>query len=492
MIAAVCAALAQPPAIGKNGVVNSASFIPTALAGREIARGARFLIRGVRLGTSRETTAVHAGSLRVPLLSVNPKQVEALMPANAPLGEASLVVTVDGQSSAPFRMRIARAGFGIYSLNRQGWGPAQATPLKPGQAASITGTGLGGLTPVVETGGQRARVLAIRKLRDGDEEIRFTVPGSAPEGCYVPILVRLPDRPPSNVVTLPIRSSGGPCEAAWYFPFPHWTGRRSAVVALSRTVRHEGPEESIVDEATASFVTPEPGGEFPGPMLLVPPVGACTTYAGGHERGDEFSSSLVSSLVASLSGAPLDAGPHIAVAGNGILRRIPHVTGARGLYRSKLGDSHDPRSLAPYFSAGMYQVAGYGGSDVGSFALSLPAPAPFSWIGRDELAAIDRRRPLTVKWQGAGADRVMSIVAVNTNLESGAIGVCHCLAPFAQGHFAIPAGMLSHLPATGRETPQGWLFLASWPLQLARIRAKGLEEGVALSAFAQVLSVRYN
>ena len=82
----VMRAIAQPPAIGQNGVFNSASRIPPALPGGSLARGALFTINGVRLGTAGATTIalLHAGArVSVNLISAQPRRIEARMPPDA-------------------------------------------------------------------------------------------------------------------------------------------------------------------------------------------------------------------------------------------------------------------------------------------------------------------------------------------------------------------------------------------------------------------------
>ena len=67
----LCAALrlvanAQPPAIAQNGVVNSASQIPSALPLSSIARGAKFTIYGVRLAAKTPVSPEPFGISVVP------------------------------------------------------------------------------------------------------------------------------------------------------------------------------------------------------------------------------------------------------------------------------------------------------------------------------------------------------------------------------------------------------------------------------------------
>src|SRR5713101_4075573 len=101
----------QPPAILQNGIFNSASRMPTPLPGGFIAGGARFTIRGVRLGSDVRitTVTVQAGarSFRARLLAVNPREIEAILPRAVPTGEATITVSREGETSRPFPIRVA-------------------------------------------------------------------------------------------------------------------------------------------------------------------------------------------------------------------------------------------------------------------------------------------------------------------------------------------------------------------------------------------------
>ena len=144
---------AQPPAIAQNGVVNQASQIVPALPGGALAQGALIDIRGVRLASAdgKTTVTLAHGSTFVPVsvLSASLTRIEGLVPPDAPLGLATLVVTVDRHNSAPFPVEIVASNPGIYSLNGQGWGPgdirenSQQNPAHPGQRVVAAVTGLG-------------------------------------------------------------------------------------------------------------------------------------------------------------------------------------------------------------------------------------------------------------------------------------------------------------------------------------------------------------
>ena len=200
---------AQPPAIRTGGVVNAASRMPSMLPGGAIGRGALFDIVGVRLGTGDQATSVTVSAagarVRVPLLAVSPQRIAARMPAGAPLGDLSLTVTVDGAASPPYPLQVTRGNFGIFSRNREGWGPGRvdnvapdrsrsanslANSARPGQALVLAGTGLGDARPEVWVGSRRAFVETVRRGTAGAaaDEISFRLPPGTPEGCFVPLV----------------------------------------------------------------------------------------------------------------------------------------------------------------------------------------------------------------------------------------------------------------------------------------------------------------
>ena len=85
-------------------------------------------------------------------------QLAAVLPSDTPVGEGTLVVNFDGQTSAPVSITVVKSAFGIFTRNQAGFGPAivqnfvspTETPVNaltqaasPGQAEILWGTGLG-------------------------------------------------------------------------------------------------------------------------------------------------------------------------------------------------------------------------------------------------------------------------------------------------------------------------------------------------------------
>src|SRR5947209_18278829 len=122
-------AVAQPR-VASGGVVNSASYANTGLLNSGIAQGSIFTIFGTGLGPDTLTSAsgfplppsLNGTSVRITsgattvnavLLYVSAGQVGAILPSQTPLGNATLTVTYNGQTSAPEPIIVARRKFGI-------------------------------------------------------------------------------------------------------------------------------------------------------------------------------------------------------------------------------------------------------------------------------------------------------------------------------------------------------------------------------------------
>ena len=284
---------AQPPAIGQNGVVNSASQIPPTLPGGALAPGARFKIQGVRL-TGSELTAVILSrgtvSVNAQILSATPLAIEAIVPSNAPLGPVEIRVRRGSEISAPFPVSIFRANPGLYSRNGSGWGPGRAQnlrpnrrdntikdPARPSEPIAILATGTGGVTPDVFVGSQRAKVLRIEPAAErGDEVIVVEIPRTAPEGCFVPVYARErePDAAPSNIITVSIRRAMGGCRMPPEFSVPLFDSRTTGMIVISRAsgLSESGRGKWTADDAVAAFVKRDATPPN-APLLLTPPVG---------------------------------------------------------------------------------------------------------------------------------------------------------------------------------------------------------------------------
>ncbi|HUQ94464.1 MAG TPA: choice-of-anchor C family protein [Bryobacteraceae bacterium] len=245
------------PVVG--GVVNAASFAAPSTPGGPLGRGSFIAIFGTNIGPEtpvilssfpfqRElgevSIQISGGGVTVAALPhfVFTGQVNAIVPSNAPLGDALLTVTYRGETSAPVPIRIVDNNWGSFSLAGSGAGPgiiqnfisATDQPLNsadesatPGQAAILWGTGLGPINgsdgeppPVgslparveLSVGGVSATLLYSGRTPccSAVDTIIFLIPENAPIGCAVPVTVRVNGQE-ANTVTMAINRQRGSC-----------------------------------------------------------------------------------------------------------------------------------------------------------------------------------------------------------------------------------------------------------------------------------------
>ena len=254
------AGTAQQPAVG--GAVNSASFAKSDLPNGSLAQGSIFSVFGSNMGptalaqsTSFQLPTELAGtSVQVTvggttvdciMLWTIAGQLAVILPSNTPLGDGTLTVTFNGQTSAPLPVTVVAHSFGIFALNQGGSGPGVFTdPLivppesnvrtvlnsaSPGALIDVWGTGLGavsgdeaggplpgdlaGVDVQVLVGGRPATI--VYRGRSGCcaglDIVRFATPENV-DGCYVPVVVVV-EGVPSNFTTLPVAQSGAACSS---------------------------------------------------------------------------------------------------------------------------------------------------------------------------------------------------------------------------------------------------------------------------------------
>jgi uncharacterized protein (TIGR03437 family) len=500
------AAWAQAPEIARNGVVNEASNTPLALADSAIARGARLTIRGAHFGAHPSDTSATlsgpAGDKALAIIKADPSTVIARVPADAPLGAASLTVKVNGRSSLPYLVKVVRAQFGIYANNGKGWGPGRiqnvtGTARLPntvssaatfGQTLALSGTGLGDeKTPAVFVGGRPAKVVATRASPDGDE-ILFQVPANAPEGCFVPVQIQNTGRLASNTVTVALHKGGGACRQPEYFPFGGWLGARFGMVAITRTTQRKSGAAPVSDETGAWF------GQLPGmdrmnPYFLLPPPGTCTSEAEPWRGG--FVPATLISLLASRAGAEaLRAGDEISIDDGRTVRKVPAFHGMEGVFDRELSDlAGRPDRLLHFVSPAVLHVTGKGGPDVGRFRFELGGPQPFEMRG--EMGPVRRGQMLRLGWTDMGAGRIAIVFANFVDEATGSRGMCYCVAAPGATGLTIPASTLACFPPDGARARIA-LTVAAWPLRPVAFQAPGLDHALAVSAYMQHYSTGPN
>ena len=530
----LCAADAQP-FIFYRGIVNAASFAPAGLPNGSIARGSIFTIFGRNLGPFADA-GVSAFPLQTELAGVSIEvcrgesclqaiplfashgQVNAIMPSGAPLGQVSIRVTFNGEAGNFSPVTVVESSLGIFAINSGGFGVgviqnfvaqdnqplnSLSAAARPGQVVTLWATGLGaglnednvapraGNLPVkveIFVGGKRVN----KKLYTGRspccagvDQINFEVPADTPSGCWVPIQIRTDNQVVSNSVTMAIDPQAKACSNPFNFVAQSLPLNRKGTIYLEQSVRYDETQDGSFLETRADFLTATFREEsssvfFFEPNSSLPPVGTCMVYSG---KGGFSISDPIPGAGRALR--ELDAGDALTVNFAGGVAQAQRRGGTIRVYRAQLeGGAVGLRregvvaeQLAPVL------VTGSGGTDVGTFNVSLPPTTALTWTNLDDVETIDRGLGFTVTWQGG--EPVPEMVWVwggGMDAASNAQTIFSCLAPAAPGAFTVPAYVLANVSPTRGIESYGWVVLTGLnPSTFTTFTASGLNSGYAAS-----------
>jgi uncharacterized protein (TIGR03437 family) len=344
-----------------SGATNAASNIASDLPGGGLAQGSFFSLYGADIGPEQWKQAtsfplpttgglggvviqVRQGGTVVtcPLHFASKSQVNGIIPSNAPLGNAEMVLTFNGQT-ASIPVKIVKHNFGVFSLQYgrgpgiiQNWVSSTEVPLNTSsnpanwdQIIVIWGTGLGPITEPdniappagnlpfnvkVTIGGVEAEKLYWGRAPGaaGVDNVYAKVPPSVKEGCNVPVQVEV-EGGFSNVVTMSVGQPGLDCTTAGDIPFVDLVdkgGKTGAIVLLKANVfgKIEAENERDIDLLDLSaelglgiFVDAKGYNVGGGLNLLsyVPPTGACQALSTSED---------ISSLLEGIDLGGLDLG----------------------------------------------------------------------------------------------------------------------------------------------------------------------------------------
>lgn len=420
---------AQPagPTIAAGGVVNAASFLPADLPGGAIAQGSVFSVFGSGFADDSRLEVVTAGgeAYSPELLHVSSQQINAVLPADTPVGEHRVRVVGTTPSNSE-RIKVVRASFGIFLRPEKGlpvpavqrWADrfrpliSPTIPAKPGDILTLWGTGLGS-EPVADleillAGEPIQPMFAGRSpCCSGVDQINFHIPDDAPTGCVVPVAVRIGPMV-SNYAALPISSGAQPCAR-------DFEGGSYSEVELTRTWTGFAGEEAT-DSADASFLT------WPDRLDLerLPPVGACMVWDGRPPRN-----------VIPISN-PFPLGPP----DGGEIRVETPAGGTLDLN----GSVTIPQLPEPMFGPGAYRVSGPGGDDYPSFTGMLQAnPAPL--VESTGFSEQSGTSGLTVGWSGGAPD---DDLVVWSQSDGGSVDLV-CRARVGDESLEIPETLFANL-----------------------------------------------
>ncbi len=529
-----------PPVI--SAAVNAGSFAGGGLPNGAVAQGAIFTLfgqgagpasspslsfplqttlAGVSIKVTQGTTSVNA----IPLF-VSPTQINAIMPSNVPTGQAQITVTFNGLTSSPLNVQVAGANFGMFTADQSGSGPGIFTnfnsqtdqpinspnqPAKPNQFVTAWGTGLGAIAaadnqppPVgslavkveITVGGQAVSNTTYFGRAPGFaglDQMVFQVPANAPQGCFVPVVIRV-NGLTGNVTTMAVDPQGNACSDPTN-PVSRFavTGGKVGSVELLRLranlqLNANSPSLTPVtlDLGSGVFVQAAPNPFAFSPLSSLPPPGSCNAFSGAGLNVAGFLAGQLPTLLPA-SGQTLDAGSALS------------VTGAKGtapVARSSAGATYDAviggsipvpggPNLPLLLDPGSFTVTGPGGADVGPFTLNITVPGAINWTNEAQLTIVQRTLGITPTWTG-GDPSSQGIVILGGNLDTRAQvgGVFLCSASLGAGSFTVPPSILSTVPPTNfaqRSQTIGFLFLGVLPTSnLPTFTATGLDAGYGL------------
>lgn len=504
--------LSAPPYVTQDGVVNAASRIPVALPGGALAPGALVEIDGLRFTPSDlkvEIATAHR-TYSAAIVQATPEHILVKLPNFTERGAARLYVRSRGQRSSGSDIILGSAAFGIFTVNGKGWGAARALPiLHPGDEVSLAGTGLGHASTSniqVFVGGRKAA--PVRRSASGggsqqEDRLRFVLPSDVPQGCAVPVTVSTHEVnrnvATSNVATIAI-ASGAQC--AWS---PAWlnrggAGKKSGTVLLLRSdlileLAPGKPVHFLVDAMTAGFAE-RLKDDLPALFDLMPPAGACMSFAGHLNDNDLVLPSLIQqSLGGDEMDVPgltengfvkdLDAGSELTITGKAGTRSAIRSTHPPLLYTKLLGG--DPpfshiTPTPPFLIPGPYRIEFPGGANVGAASAQVEVPAEAVWTNRDAMTALDRREGAAPEWTLPPNYQAVVIVS-NIDRRKSLAGYTLCAAPPGATRLHVPPSALANLPATrvgGSDLSLGFMGIAAIPMNPATLDAKGLDSGLAI------------
>ncbi|MFN7925178.1 MAG: hypothetical protein U0Q16_34090 [Bryobacteraceae bacterium] len=477
---------ANPPQVFLGRVVNAASFMPEGLPGGGIARGSVFSIFGANLGpagaientrlpltpslggTAVTLTRGNAGAVAFPVY-VSSSQINAIMPSSLAAGRYLLRVTVNGLASNPVPVRVEENSPGIFTTTGMGMGPAVLSNValpagaaaegpssktaelekyaRAGQVASLWLTGMGPIAradnqapPVGDhpfrieawVGGKPvpARLYAGRATAlPGIDQYVFAIPDDAPEGCFVPVQVRV-NGAVSNTATIPVSRDGRGCQDA-HSPASQALAGSSVAFMLYRTtgsLNIGGRATSVTsDKAVMRAVNNNRSGY--DPYLTPPPPGSCSTY---HAFGNILTGAITPVQPGQ---TPLDLG-EVMLDNGSMQKALAPIPSLQGFYMSLLGGV-----------GGEPLFIGDRGVKVSAAGVSatLPPPVEIASPALDALREVNPAEGVRLEWKTSDEASV-AVGGAGYDAPSNASFLFYCTAPLGATSFQVPGYVTANLP----------------------------------------------
>lgn len=484
--------------------VNTASFALPDLANGSLAQGGMFAVFGSNIGPAvlvqadmfplptelgGVSVAVSVGGTTVDCIMVFAlsTQLAAVLPSETPVGDGTLTVTYNGQTSPPIAVSVVGHSFGVFAINTSGSGPGVLTnavnPLSvntvfntaaSGELWDIWGTGLGAVegdeaaAPLpgdlpydvkVFVGDIEAEV--VYRGRSGCcvglDQIRFVVPPGI-TGCYIPVTVVV-EGVSSNFTTMAISESGGACSDdatgidSETLSEAHEKGSLSVGFIFGSRVRTDSslPSQarfqtgdlSESEDEFSAFFEEFTIREAEGTSINIQ---GCYVYQFADDDGQEPPDPI--------EARPLRVGSAMTLnPGGELIQAEPDLSFSKSF------------SESPFYEDNTTYTADWpGGAEVGPGSAFFETGTPLTWT--NPTATIRRDEPFEVRWQGGVGDQVAisGISFLDMDGEGEGSGAAFlCTVDRAPGFYRIPARILGGLPATVsiQGAPSGSFSVAS-------------------------------
>jgi uncharacterized protein (TIGR03437 family) len=410
-------------------------------------------------------------AITVPVLSSRPLQYWAMVPADFPLGPATVTLAVSGIGYPGVHVNVVPVAIGLFAVAGQGLGPALAqntaasatpstnqltNPVLPGQYVTLWATGLGtAATPdvTVELAGEliHPSFAGHSPAIPGVDQVNFPVPADAFTGCYVPLTLRAGDTV-SNQVTLAIAGTPGACaHPLGLTPEQMQTLDQGGAIPF-------GSVTTIGFITSPSFDPSIPGyTRYESASAMFLQRGAFDIFLTAQPQQPDaryFSCSFQSSgAVAVLRGGDF-GGPGGAFTFTGPAgRQLALNSQVAGLYSASLDPPAavaSPTQLPPpFFVPGTWRVSAAGDSSIGPFQQSFTLPPQVRWTNRDSLGNVSRTADAAIAWDPSGYS---SSDVMNAVLAGAGPRALSCAAPAQAGTLVLPKALLQQLSASSAAT----------------------------------------
>ena len=290
----------------------------------------------------------------------------------------------------------------------------------------------------------------------GTDQIVFTIPTSAPTGCWVPVMVRTEGVYVSNSVTISIGTGSNCSDPINPLQKGFVQGGNIGIISNVRYAMHEDigvlSTVDVVSDQVFQRFSSETGGPFAfQPFISIPPPGTCTAY---NFAGDLFVD-YPNPVTYAPTGRYLDAGSSVTVTGSAGSVTSTQASGSPIIW-GFLGGSATGYNVSPppLLNSGLLSLSTSGGADIGPIQGNIAAPTPITWTNRDQVSPITRSQGFTVNWNGGASYQYFGIFGVSEDIPTNSSSAFLCTIATGTSSFNVPGLVLQNMAPSRSDLSQ--------------------------------------